>query len=188
MIQEPDRHGQVLRLGGGFTSGVQVFTPVFNTGGSWTFTPTGAPFVTGQKYLVVVQGTDNAGNVQSVFVVGTSSNTFTYDNAIPQVGITAPLPLAGDRESPATLNGFSGTANDPLSDLAVVQLRVQEAGVNYWNPNPADFTFDLLVRRSPSRPGSTRSRSTSTRTGRRRPITSRTRRSTAACSLSWRAR
>ncbi|MDE3097755.1 MAG: hypothetical protein KGK07_17350, partial [Chloroflexota bacterium] len=140
--------GMCYGFGAGFAVACPNFIPASGSPGSWTFTPTGGPFVTGQKYLVVAQGTDAAGNAQAVFNAGgvvPSSNTFTYDIATPQVGIAAPIPQANDRETPATLNALSGTAFDPVGgSLALVQLRVRnETGPTYWDP--ITHVFDLAA-------------------------------------------
>ncbi|MFI5345202.1 MAG: hypothetical protein ACHQ51_02395 [Elusimicrobiota bacterium] len=70
--------------------------------------------------------------------MGVSSIAFTYNNATPTIGITAPA--TGRETNLATL---SGTATDAVtSDLAVVQVRVQNlSALNRYADPAAAFTF-----------------------------------------------
>src|SRR6185312_2865766 len=75
--------GKCFVEGSGFTGVCSggfgpFFIPAFGAPANWTFTPSPNSFVTGQKYLVVAQGTDSAGNAQAAFAQGASSNTFTF--------------------------------------------------------------------------------------------------------------
>ncbi len=138
-------NGKYYVWGGAFTSAAPVYTPAFGAPAAWTLTPPAGVFTQGHSYWITSEAFDVAGNVPGTpqFAVGTSSNLFTYDNAIPLVGVASPIPQAGDRENLSTLVTLSGTASDPLNALAVVQIRVRQNGVNYWNPSSSDYTFDV---------------------------------------------
>ena len=54
------------------------FIPAAGADAAWSLTPSPNPFVTGQSYIVLAQGADIAGNVQSAYnTVNFSSLTFT---------------------------------------------------------------------------------------------------------------
>ena len=151
-------NGKCYVAGGGFTfSPCPNFIPA--TGGTpaaWTFTPAPNPFTTGVSYVILAQGTDNAGNVQSVFNTATvSSVTFTYDTGVPMVYFQ--MPTAVGRE--INLTTLSGTATDSIpSDLQVVQVRVQDTNDLNFYADPLGSGLRPSASSPPSRPGSTRRR------------------------------
>ena len=95
-----------------------------------------------KPYKVWIEATDLPGNVQTAFVVGTSSNGFTYDI---QPGIsTVTLPANGEyyNASSKPLPMISGTATDEsLSNrVAFVGYSIKESGSgNYWNVGASTF-------------------------------------------------
>ncbi|MFA5858611.1 MAG: Ig-like domain repeat protein, partial [Elusimicrobiota bacterium] len=75
---------------------------------SWTYADTQITWTSGKKYLVIAKSRDRAWNWQTIFVSGTSSNTFTIDNTGPETLVT--LPSSGSNFNSLTF--ISGTAAD----------------------------------------------------------------------------
>ncbi|HOW89631.1 MAG TPA: hypothetical protein PL037_05060, partial [Elusimicrobiales bacterium] len=98
---------------------------VGTTSGTWSLSvSTGG--VSGFGYLVVSSGTDRAGNIQNIFTVGESSNSFILDNTPPRTRINAP----SDGRYYSALAGISGTGYDYVG-VSTVALQVENAGQCY---------------------------------------------------------
>src|SRR5207249_336538 len=107
----------------------ETFYQAKQTGSDWsTWYSSGIPWVSGHRYWVKSRATDKAGNVEALFNVSVNTNTFVYDNTVPQVGITIPSALRYN-----SLPTISGTSSDNVGATAV-KLRV-------WNKN-AGFFWD----------------------------------------------
>ena len=75
---------------------------------------------------------DSAGNVQTTFTVGTSSNVFFYDNA-PS---TSTIPVPVDKSADRTFTTFSGGAGDDFSGVDGVDLTISyllSGNTYYWD-------------------------------------------------------
>ncbi|MEK7383470.1 MAG: hypothetical protein AAB262_09310, partial [Elusimicrobiota bacterium] len=123
--------------GASFSVGCPNWIAVGGTVGSWSY---GVNWDSGFSYIVSVRATDRIGNVQAVFVVGTSSNTFSYENVAPDSFVTSISSGALYRDLGASI---SGTAEDPglLSNIGLVELQIRDFNVNniedgddaYWS-------------------------------------------------------
>ncbi|MBI4668696.1 MAG: hypothetical protein HY747_05855, partial [Elusimicrobia bacterium] len=96
----------------------------------------------GFRYIITGRATDEAGNVQDSFAVGTSSNTFTYEINPPTAAITSPA--TGRTKILTTIAGTS--ADISPGSVAQVQLRIRRLsgtqnwwdGVNSFNPDTTE--------------------------------------------------
>src|SRR5207245_375019 len=106
--------------------------------GAWTYS--GIAWVSGHQYVVVARSTDAANNVQNVFNIGTSSNSFTFDTNVPSISITQP---GVGRSTGVTQQ--QGTASTPAPGvLTQVQVRVHGGTPDqYWNPGTTNFDLAL---------------------------------------------
>ncbi len=96
-----------------------------------------------QPYRAWIAATDLPGNVQTSFVVGTSSNAFTYDTAYGTSVVV--VPVANDYYNASTkpLPVISGTAIDETlgSRVQSVSYSIKESGSGlYWNANVSTFS------------------------------------------------
>ncbi len=126
--------------GAAFAAPCPNFIAAAGTPAAWTYTLTPNPYLTGNSYIVIARARDNSGNTQDVFAGGISSNTFTYNTAIPTLAITAPSsPRRRD------LSTLAGTATDAIpASLASVSVRiVRQTGINLYANPAGGHPFDL---------------------------------------------
>ncbi|MFN0117549.1 MAG: hypothetical protein ACKVQC_04550, partial [Elusimicrobiota bacterium] len=119
-----------------FTTSVSTRTAVFTgvSSGTWVYEDASinSQFVSGNQYLVLAWGVDSAGNTQSVFTVGISSNVFFYDN-VPAV---AAISIPQHQKPYNTFTSFNGTATDDFSGVNQVNLTISyisSGNTYYWN-------------------------------------------------------
>ena len=70
--------------GGAFSAACPNYFGAAGTPAAWRYTPPSNPYTTGRSYRVTARAADLAANAQRVFTVGTSSNTFIYDQTLPR--------------------------------------------------------------------------------------------------------
>ncbi|HRY30115.1 MAG TPA: hypothetical protein P5079_08790, partial [Elusimicrobiota bacterium] len=94
-------------------------------------------FQSGHLYRITSWATDKAGNTQTTYVSGVSSNTFYFDNIKPSAGVLIPQQGKPYKSMPT----LTGTATDDFSGVAEVQLNVNYllAG-DTWYWTGVDFT------------------------------------------------
>ena len=87
----------------------------------WTYSPSGnllSKLTDNNRYIILVQAQDLAGNIQTIFNAGISSVTITVDETNPSAIIT-PVPVNGGSYQPANIGesasgtSFHGTNTDP---------------------------------------------------------------------------
>ena len=106
----PDPAGYYNGVDGWSTSVVWIATET--TGNfklypsSWVYDVSDV-WTTGHKYSAVARAKDKAGNYQTLFDVGNSSNAFIFDNSVPATGVTIPA----QKENNA-ISKVGGTAKD----------------------------------------------------------------------------
>jgi hypothetical protein len=124
-----------------FSAYVAVWSTAEVTGAgatkNWTWnTP---PLIDQTTYLVQVRAVDTAGNQQSWYVLGQSSNVFTYDATVPSSELTWPK----DGKHYNSLSGLTGTAVDGIGlDANMVEYGIREYPSGPWW-NGSTFTVVL---------------------------------------------
>ncbi|MEW6555741.1 MAG: hypothetical protein AB1349_00125, partial [Elusimicrobiota bacterium] len=104
------------------------------SGSTWTFAnvPTWAD---GLQYHIISMSTDNAKNVENV---GASSTTFTCDKTNPPIVISSPV-ADGNHNTLATI---SGTADDTLSGISTVKIKVKnDTDAKWWDGTKWDSSL-----------------------------------------------
>ena len=118
---------------------------VGNSSGTWSWN-VGLPgdFTSGVRYRALVRATDRAGNVQTTFAPGISSNVFSFDSAAPVSTFTVPL----NQTPHKSLAVIAGTTGDDFSgiDAANVKLQISyyiDPSTYYWTgSNAPAYTFN----------------------------------------------
>ncbi|MEK6543623.1 MAG: hypothetical protein AABZ44_04220, partial [Elusimicrobiota bacterium] len=111
-----------------------------SSSGTWTYATVpdvnNAP--TGTRFLVLARAKDNTfpvpGNTQDVFSIGTSSNSFSIDNASGTVSIA--FPVTSSQRSGLVIT--SGTLTDDFSGVYASSVQITHtvaADTFYWNGN-----------------------------------------------------
>jgi hypothetical protein len=122
--------------GAQFNTSVATRTATFVGGSSGTWTYDDATldtqYTSAHNYLVVAWAADAAGNEQSTYAAGVSSNTFSFDNVAATAAVTYPVDATPYR----TFSNFTGTAGDDFSGVNAVQLNI-----NYLSGN-ATYYFN----------------------------------------------
>ena len=123
----------------------------------WTYAPASLDlrFIDHRQYTIVTQATDIAGNSQSTYVLGTSSETITIDRSAPVVTLLG-APIGGASYQPANIGEvgsgtrFHGTVTDPtplasgVNPTSGVQIQlsyIDSGGTTYyWDANITQFS------------------------------------------------
>jgi hypothetical protein len=97
---------------------------------TWEFTGLlGASLTSGSSYYVTVRALDNAVPSNDEGYYSSRSPTFTFDNVAPSIVVQNPTDSSFFTNAiPLTI---SGTAQDAVSGVQAVQVRIQN-GANYW--------------------------------------------------------
>jgi hypothetical protein len=107
-----------------FTNTISTRTATFTgaSSGTWVYNDAtiDSQFISGHSYRVIARAADSAGNTQSSFTVGISSNVFYYDNVASTSSISVPVNGTPYR----TFTSFSGGATDDFSGVSGVDLTV----------------------------------------------------------------
>jgi hypothetical protein len=113
-----------------FDAACPNYFPAQGTVGAWSFA--GITWTDGHQYVVTARATDIAGNVQSTFVVGTSSNIFNYDVQSPTSAVSSLTNFSFYRKE--TLPSITGTAADEAQSgrVASVSYSFKEYSPEQW--------------------------------------------------------
>ncbi|MBD3271635.1 MAG: hypothetical protein GF384_03745, partial [Elusimicrobia bacterium] len=119
---------------------------------SWTFSHANLSFTPDKIYRVIVRSSDTAGNVQSIFASGVSSNTFVYEANPPLTGIT--YPELDESYKSTDLANLAGTANDPGSNPSGISAGNVEIRLYYIYGGDTYYSDGLETFSSTTAPGS----------------------------------
>ncbi|MCB4756877.1 MAG: Ig-like domain repeat protein, partial [Elusimicrobia bacterium] len=117
-----------------FTTNLSSITATFvgQSSGTWSYDESAldSQYQSGHRYLVVSWAADTAFNTQTTFSVGTSSNTFSFDNVHATSTISVPV----DKQAYRTFTTLNGLAGDDFSGVAKVDLTINYilAGDTYY--------------------------------------------------------